>query len=71
LRRPDLLCEFANAADKEGEFIQDRIREMILHFAFAYDHPSLDGNGRTARILYYWAAIEGGGYALARHASLP
>jgi len=76
-RRLELLCEFANAADEEGEFIHDCIRAMILHFAFAYDHPFLDGNGRTARILYYWVmegrgprVPEGGGYALARHASI-
>jgi len=53
-RRLALVCEFANAADKEEEFIHDRIRAMILHFAFAYAHPFLDGNDRTARVLCCW-----------------
>jgi Fic family protein len=25
-----------------------------------YDHPFLDGNGRTARALFYWAAANNG-----------
>jgi len=26
----------------------------LLHFWLAYDHPFEDGNGRTARALFYW-----------------
>ena len=26
----------------------------MIHFALAYDHPFVDGNGRTARALMYW-----------------
>ena len=30
------------------------IRGVLLHFWLAYDHPFQDGNGRTARALFYW-----------------
>ena len=29
----------------------------ILHFWLAYDHPFVDGNGRTARALFYWSML--------------
>ena len=30
---------------------------MILHFWLVYDHPFCDGNGRTARALFYWSML--------------
>ena len=30
------------------------VQAVILHFWLAYDHPFADGNGRTARALFYW-----------------
>ncbi len=36
------------------------IRSMILHFWLAYDHPFVDGNGRTARALFYWSMLKQG-----------
>jgi Fic family protein len=33
---------------------------MILHFWLAYDHPFVDGNGRTARALFYWCMLHYG-----------
>lgn len=33
------------------------IRGIILHFWLAYDHPFVDGNGRTARALFYWQLL--------------
>jgi Fic family protein len=33
------------------------IRAIILHFWLAYDHPFVDGNGRTARALFYWLML--------------
>jgi Fic family protein len=53
--RLDLLCEFANAGDGVGSFLHPVLRAILLHFWLAYDHPFLDGNGRTARILFFWA----------------
>ncbi|MES2996710.1 MAG: Fic family protein [Verrucomicrobiota bacterium] len=50
------LCEFANAPDMKG-FLHPVIRSIILHFWIAYDHPFIDGNGRTARALFYWSML--------------
>jgi Fic family protein len=38
-------------------FVHPAIRAIILHFWLAYDHPFSDGNGRTARALFYWAML--------------
>ena len=46
--RMALMCDFANAKTPD-EFVHPAIRSIILHFWLAYDHPFLDGNGRTAR----------------------
>jgi Fic family protein len=48
-----LLCEFANE-DEGGRFVHPVVRAILLHFWLAYDHPFEDGNGRTARILFFW-----------------
>lgn len=48
------LCEFANGSDEDEPFIHPVLRAILLHFGLAYDHPFLDGNGRTARILFFW-----------------
>lgn len=48
------MCEFANT-DKGDEFMPPAVRAILLHFWLAYDHPFVDGNGRTARALFYWS----------------
>lgn len=53
--RLDALCEFANEKDDGTWWIHPAIRAILVHFWLAYDHPFLDGNGRTARILFFWA----------------
>ena len=50
------LCAFANG-DTPTTFIHPVVRAIALHFWLAYDHPFLDGNGRTARALFYWAML--------------
>ena len=62
------LCDFANEKDG-GPFVHPAVRAMILHFMLAHDHPFVDGNGRAARGLFYWAMARGG-YWLARHAPI-
>lgn len=52
--RVEHLCRFANDLDGKN-FIHPVIRAIILHFMIGYDHPFVDGNGRTARALFYWA----------------
>ena len=57
------LCEFANSendARTGGSFLHPVIKAITLHFMLAYDHPFYDGNGRTARALFYWAMAKQG-----------
>ncbi|MFO0808548.1 MAG: Fic family protein [Gemmataceae bacterium] len=59
-RRIDLLCEFANAppdGGAGGDYIHPAVRAIILHFWLAFTHPFKDGNGRTARALFYWSML--------------
>lgn len=53
------LCQFANSDDPDV-FIHPVIKAILLHFMLAYDHPFLDGNGRTARALFYWYMVKQG-----------
>ncbi len=57
--RLQAMCDFANAVTP-GYFIHPVIRGIILHFWLAYDHPFVDGNGRTARALFYWQMLHSG-----------
>jgi len=52
------FCVFANT--DEHEFIHPIIKGIILHFLIAYIHPFEDGNGRTARTLFYWYVLSRG-----------
>ena len=57
------LCEFANEnhlADSSSNFIHPVIKAVILHFMIGYIHPFGDGNGRTARALFYWYMLRAG-----------
>jgi len=55
-KRMKAMCDFAN--DKTPQyFIHPVMRAIILHFWLAYDHPFIDGNGRTARALFYWSML--------------
>ena len=53
------MCEFANG-EGEVEFLHPVIRAIVLHLWLAYDHPFADGNGRTARALFYWRMLNSG-----------
>jgi Fic family protein len=57
--RVQRMCDFANAKHPD-EFIPPAIRAILLHFWLAYDHPFVDGNGRTARALFYWCMARQG-----------
>ena len=50
------LCGFANST--EIEFMHPVVKAIILHFWLAYIHPFNDGNGRTARALFYWYMLK-------------
>lgn len=53
------MCRFANKESKQ-EFLHPVIRAILLHLWLGYDHPFEDGNGRTARALFYWLMLHEG-----------
>lgn len=59
-QRLQKLCDFANTTDETDVFIHPVIKAILLHFVLAYDHPFIDGNGRTARALFYWSMARQG-----------
>jgi Fic family protein len=58
--RMESLCAFANASESERPFVHPVIRAILLHFMIGYIHPFEDGNGRTARALFYWSMLRSG-----------
>ncbi len=58
-KRMRQMCAFANET-QSAEFVHPVIRAIMLHFWLAYDHPFVDGNGRTARALFYWSMASQG-----------
>ncbi len=52
------LCVFFNQ-DSEP-FIHPIIKGCIIHFMIGWLHPFVDGNGRTARALFYWYMLKNG-----------
>lgn len=60
-KRLKSLCEFANQ-DHSGQagcdFVHPLIKAIALHFMIGYEHPFRDGNGRTARALFYWFMLK-------------
>lgn len=51
------LCAFFNS-DSATPFLHPIIKGLIIHFLVAYYHPFVDGNGRTARALFYWYMLK-------------
>ncbi|PQZ88919.1 MULTISPECIES: Fic family protein [Pseudomonas] len=61
--RLEALCRFANEHHdgQDGRaFIHPLVKAIILHFMLGYEHPFRDGNGRTARCLFYWFMLRCG-----------
>jgi len=57
------LCSFANESHtgEDGSiFIHPIVKAILLHFMIGYEHPFSDGNGRTARALFYWFMLKSG-----------
>lgn len=59
-QRLEHLCAFANADTDSSPFVHPVVRAILLHFMIGYDHPFADGNGRTARALFYWSMARSG-----------
>ena len=57
--RLPLLLQFANESPGPA-FVHPFVRAAALHFMLSYEHPFVDGNGRTARALFYWSMLRQG-----------
>ncbi|RZJ87780.1 MAG: Fic family protein, partial [Hymenobacter sp.] len=55
---PELLSQFCRLANDEDEAqngpYHPVVKAAILHFLLGFIHPFVDGNGRTARVIFYW-----------------
>lgn len=58
------LCRFVNEGEG-SKFIHPVLKASLLHFLIGYLHPFSDGNGRTARTLFYWYMLKSN-YALVK-----
>jgi Fic family protein len=61
------LCNFFN--NDQADFIHPIIKGVIIHFMIGWIHPFADGNGRTARALFYWYMLKKG-YWLTEYLSI-
>ncbi len=57
--RIERLCAFANG-ELDDIYVPPVLRAITMHFMIGYDHPFEDGNGRTARALFYWSMLNQG-----------
>ncbi len=60
------LCEFANGEIGSG-YLPPVLRALTLHFMIGYEHPFEDGNGRTARALFFYWSMLNQGYWLTEY----
>ena len=53
---PERMEKFLAFANDMGSdpFVHPVLRAILLHFWLSYEHPYVDGNGRTARAVFYW-----------------
>lgn len=64
------LIAFANQdAEARDTFLHPVLKAILLHTFLAYEHPFRDGNGRTARALFYWSLLRDG-YWIAPYVSI-
>lgn len=57
--RMQRLCDFANGGGSD-HYMPPALRAIAVHFMVGYDHYFEDGNGRTARALFYWTMLRNG-----------
>lgn len=62
------LFYFFNNIDNE-QFVHPIVKGCIIHFMIGFIHPFVDGNGRTARALFYWYLLKNG-YWLTEYLSI-
>lgn len=52
------INEAISITTKNNRYIPPVIKGILLHYFLAYIHPFFDGNGRTARALFYFKAMK-------------
>ncbi|HEX4292801.1 MAG TPA: Fic family protein [Rhizomicrobium sp.] len=67
--RLENLIKFANRKPDTKNWVHPLVKAFILHFMLSYEHPFVDGNGRVARALFYWLALQEG-YWLIEYVSI-
>ncbi len=68
--RLERLVDVANRPqDDHDSYVHPVLKAVLLHFWLAYIHPFTDGNGRTARALFYWSMLRSG-YWLTEYISI-
>jgi len=55
---PAMIDDLIAFANEDNEFIHPIVKAIILHFLIGYIHPFNDGNGRTARAIFYWFSLK-------------
>jgi Fic family protein len=55
---PAMIDDLIAFTNNNEEFIHPIVKAIIIHFLIGYIHPFRDGNGRTARALFYWFALK-------------
>ena len=55
----DKLVKFAND-ELDDSFTHPIVKAIMLHFWIGYLHPFTDGNGRLARLMFYWYLLKKG-----------
>lgn len=61
----ETLIKFANdETETDFQFLHPLVKAVMLHFWIGYLHPFVDGNGRTARAIFYWYLLKNGYWAI-------
>lgn len=56
----DALIELACGGEETEPWLHPVERAILCHFGLSWIHPFEDGNGRTARALFYWVMLQRG-----------
>jgi Fic family protein len=54
------LISFIDFTNQDHLDLHPLIQAICIHYWFGYLHPFVDGNGRTARSLFYWFLMKSG-----------
>lgn len=58
LKIPKAIEEAINVTTNNPRYLHPLIKGTLLHYLIAYIHPFFDGNGRTARTMFYFKSMK-------------